>query len=64
MSRSQYPLADRLVGGNLDQRLACWRAEGLSFHEIAFRLREHGVTVTGETVRRWSNELAEPEPAA
>jgi hypothetical protein len=66
MSRSQFPLVDRLVGGDLEQRITAWRAEGVSFSEIAFRLREqHEINVTAETVRRWVSQFAvDTEPAA
>jgi hypothetical protein len=55
MSRSQFPLVDRLVGGDLEQR-----------SEIAVRLREqHEINVTAETVRRWVSQFAvDTEPAA
>lgn len=66
MSRSQFPLADRLVGGDLKERIAAWRAEGLSFNDIAIRLREeHSIAVTDETVRRWAGQfVVDTEPAA
>lgn len=66
MSRSQFPLVDRLVGGDLKERIAAWRAEGLSFNDIAIRLREeHGIAVTDETVRRWASQFVlDTEPAA
>jgi len=53
---SGYPYANLRLGGRLAERLTEWRTEGLSFDSIAFRLREHGVVVTGETVRQWVRE--------
>lgn len=50
---SGYALANHLLKGRLVEHLEQWRAEGLSFDTIAWRLREHGVVVTGETVRVW-----------
>lgn len=38
---------------DLDQWLTAQRDAGWSWNEIAFALRTHGVTVTGETVRVW-----------
>jgi hypothetical protein len=66
MSRSQFPLVDRLVGGDLEQRIAAWRAEGLSFNDIAIHLREqYAIAVTAETVRRWAGQfVVDTEPAA
>ncbi|MCU4183992.1 hypothetical protein K6U06_06445 [Acidiferrimicrobium sp. IK] len=49
-----FQILDRLVGGDLAERLARWRDEGLSFDAMAIRLHdEHQVDVTGETIRRW-----------
>jgi len=62
--RGTYPLVDRLLDGTLAARLRTQRAEGLSYDEIAARLRDDGVVaVSGETVRQWCLAL-EPEQAA
>lgn len=58
-------LTDRLLDGKLDTYLAERREKGDSYNEIAFTLRtDHGVSVTGETVRAWFLAAAETEPAA
>lgn len=41
---------------DLDQWLITQRAAGWSWNEIAFALRQHGVTVTGETCRQWATD--------
>jgi hypothetical protein len=51
---SAYPEADEATGGRLAELLHLWHdVEGLSFERIAVRLREFGVTPSGETVRQW-----------
>lgn len=56
--RSTYPLLDRLLDGHLAERLTERRAAGESFDTIAEALRrEHGVSVSGATVRRWIMDL-------
>ena len=51
---SGYPYTNLLLKGRLAELLEQWRDEGLSYDAIAARLRfEHGVVVTGETVRVW-----------
>ena len=61
---SGYTLANHLLKGRLVELLDQWRAEGLSFDAIAWRLREHGVVVTGETVRVWYRDHNERDGAA
>lgn len=48
---------------DLDQWLTTQRASGWSWNEIAFALRQHGVTVTGETCRQWCSANDGPEAA-
>lgn len=51
-----FPFVDRLIGGDLAERLRRWRAEGLSYRRISLQLRDDaGIDVTGETIRRWCN---------
>lgn len=58
-----FHLYDRIVGGDLADRLTAWRAEGLSLAEITYRLRaEHDVKVSTTTVHRWCRDLAIPTP--
>lgn len=57
MSRSLYPLLDQMAGGNLTQRLTDWRADGLSYDEIARRIEDlTQVATNGESIRRWCIE--------
>lgn len=54
------PLIDKALGGRLDELLADLRSQGLSYETIAARLySEHGIEVSGETVRVWDAERAE-----
>lgn len=62
--QSLFPLFDRILDGTLADRLRDARQQGLSYNEIAIRLRDDGVKVTGETVRRWVLDLADGEDAA
>lgn len=62
-SQPLYPLADRILGGDLADRLRAFRSEGLSFEAIARELSLQGIEVSGETVRKWCAGLA-PEPEA
>lgn len=52
-----YPLADKALEGKLAARLAAGRAEGLSYYELRDELRDQGIAVSHETVRRWCLEL-------
>lgn len=55
---SLYELADRVLDGQLIALLTEWRANGLTFADIAHELRtEHEITVTHETVRAWCIRL-------
>ena len=65
-----FALADRILDGELAERLKQWRAERprASYDDIARRLEAHGIEVSRETVRRWCDSLdliapnPEPEP--
>lgn len=48
-----YEWADQTLKGRLKGQLLRWRAQGVSHEEVARRLRDKGVTVSRETVRRW-----------
>lgn len=51
-------MADRLMQGQLAERLEELRDEGLSFDTIALRLHEQaGVVTTGTTVGSWCRAL-------
>ena len=57
-------LADRLLGGHLDDELARRRLAGDSLADIARWLDdEHDIRVTAETVRAWCSTPAEDEVA-
>lgn len=57
-SRSTLPLYDRLLDGELKSILQELRTNGVSFSEIAFKLRdEHDVKIDPTTVMRWCQEL-------
>ena len=43
--------------------IATQRGGGWSWNEIAFALRQHGVTVTGETCRQWHTDDNGPAAA-
>lgn len=52
-----YPLANKALDGKLAARLSQGRAEGLSFYDLRDELRDQGIAVSHETVRRWCMEL-------
>lgn len=57
--------AAEALDGNLRTYLADGRGHGLSYADIAFRLRaDHDVAVSGEAVRLWCLDLDVPEPEA
>lgn len=61
--QTHFELANRLYDGDLRSILEGWRAEGLSFEDIAHKLRENDIRVAGETVRNWSVSLGIHAPA-
>lgn len=68
--KDTFPLADRALGGTLSKRLNRWHREGKSLHSISALLRDEGVDVSTETVRRWCTRVgidtsrSTKEPAA
>jgi hypothetical protein len=53
-----YRFIDESIGGDLAQRIALLRADGMSFDAIAHVLRETcRAHVNGETIRRWAAQL-------
>lgn len=60
---STFDLHDRIVGGDLADRLHALEAEGHSAVEIAYRLRPE-VVVSPDTVRRWLRALDAEDGAA
>lgn len=58
---STFPLHDRLTDGRLSSLLRELRGEGLSYFEIAVRVRQDlGIETSTETVRRWIALLPPP----
>ncbi len=58
-----WRMADRLTGGTLAATIRGYRSEGLTPDQIAARLyADHGVEVTGRTLRRWFTDLFDSEP--
>lgn len=63
-SASIRPFVDKLMDGQLADRLAAWRAEGLSYNAIAGKLDEVvDYRVTAETVRMWCRDMHVPGPS-
>lgn len=64
-SQPLRPLVDRILGGTLNAWLTERRDQGLSYDAIARQLeRDHGVSVTSETVRTWVLSESGPGEAA
>lgn len=60
-----YLWVNEALDGKLGQFLAEWRAEGLTYDQIAYELRDRGYIVSRNTVGRWVTAPApEPETAA
>lgn len=57
MRTSTFDLHDRAFRGDLKKTLRALRSQGLSYDEIAFRLRDEGVAVSRSTVHRWCHQL-------
>lgn len=60
---STFDLADKALGGQLEESLSAWRADGLTIDRIAQRLQGDGIDVSRETVRRWLQKLGIEEAA-
>lgn len=58
---STFTLYDRLLGGDLEQRLRELRATGKSYMDIAIALRPD-VEVDPSTIRRWCESLGVTNP--
>lgn len=58
-------MADKLLEGNLEERLRTYRAAGVSWQEIARRLySEASVEASVTTLIKWGQLLGIPEPEA
>lgn len=59
MASLAYELADRILDGQLAERITSQRVAGLSWDRIARKLEtDTGAPISGETVRRWAMEAA------
>lgn len=64
VSTSHWRMADRVLNGTLADTLAVLYKESRSWEEVARRLyADHGLTVSGQTLRRWAKELGLGEAA-
>lgn len=54
---------DRATDGALSQRVRQYRSDGVSYEEIAHKLRADGIQASSETIRQWVKQL-EAEVAA
>lgn len=62
---AQFRLIDLQLGGGLIALLASSRELGLSFEEISRRLyAEHGIEVSGQTLRNWNRKLMDEAEVA
>jgi len=53
-----FSLVDQVMGGQLLASLRAYRTKGLSWEEVSRCLfADHGVTVSGQTLRRWAPNL-------
>lgn len=60
-----YRMTDRMVGGDLAQRLTDYRSAGLSWVAISNRLyADAGVEVADVTLADWGRRLGIPNPKA
>jgi hypothetical protein len=63
VTTSHWRMADRVLNGTLADTLANLYRESRSWEEVARRLyADHGLTVSGQTLRRWGRELDIPGP--
>lgn len=65
-ARTLFPLFDKLLDGNLEDRLRAARRRGASFDEIArsLHVEQPELSVTGETIRQWCHRLGVDEEVA
>lgn len=56
MRTSTFPLYDRAAGGRLKVRLRTMRRRGMTFEQIAEKLRTEGINVSTSTVHRWCHQ--------
>ncbi len=55
---AQFRMAERLAGGDLAEKLAAQFAQTGSWEQVARDLyATYGITITGQTLRRWAEQL-------
>jgi hypothetical protein len=55
---AQFRMAERLAGGDLAELLAAQFAKTGSWEQVARDLyATYGITITGQTLRRWAEQL-------
>lgn len=59
-----YLWIDEALDGTLSKRLTDWRAEGLTYDQIAYELRDLGYVVSRNTINRWCLDALAGEPEA
>lgn len=58
VASSNFQMADRVLDGELERVLTDLYTETRSWEEVSRRLyAEHGIRVTGQTLRRWNADL-------
>jgi len=58
-------MADQLAGGHLVRAMTDAYAESGSWEDVSRRLyRDHGIQVSGQTLRRWAADLGIGEAVA
>lgn len=62
---AQFRMANHLAGGELASIMTTLYGESHSWEQVARQLyATYGVTITGQTLRRWAEQLGIEEPAA
>lgn len=59
VNQSRFDLVDQLLKGQLAKRLQRARKEGTSYDDLAREFAAQGITVSRETLRRWTKEVEE-----
>lgn len=55
---SGYPIANRALDGELGSLLTQWSEDGLSYFDMAYKLRsEHDLQVSPSTISRWMKQV-------
>jgi hypothetical protein len=55
---AQFRMADKLAQGRLEALMGSLYGDSGSWEEVSRRLfAEHGITISGQTLRRWAEQL-------